>query len=651
MTGKTPSSTSKLRLAGFAAATLLGVAPAQNPLQPGASWATATPESVGLSSSALASGISALGWPARNGPLMVVANGRVVYSVGDIARRESTFSCSKLVTNMLAAKALQDGRLASLDVAVPNAPLGAAGLGYSGAATLRHFLTMTSDYGLPSPRPGGRYAYNNNAVDFFGEFLSQGVFGRTGADQMHLLVQQQLFAVTGQQDGAAFVGQWGGWSGGLQVSVRDLGRLGYLLLRNGTWGGQRVLAPQFVDGLFQSQIPSSAARYQSANPTENSQWNQQAVTNQLGGNWSFGTWRVDTADVDGHWVASAAEGFRGKRVILMPRGTLADPHLEVMLVCLPVLNDEGPTSSQYRQVIRNAELPHAAHPEHDPAFVAATFDDGTLYPLQSRLGAPFVRDGGLVLDGESRLVLAQATTADTKMAWRLSGGLPRGAWSGAIFRAATPGADHGTLGGGQLMFRLWHRSNGVVEAEIVAPSLGSPITSSPLTWVDPASPLTISVTLVGSTLQAIVNGLPVFPNAGATGLPSSGVSGYSSLRHGGAFSGAQRVDYVLARPAGVQSAYFTIDTEGEHNLVVFEDNWLPRIDPASWLQEFEFPGQSPVGLPIVLFGDLVRAFWPTPVGFDFDHLALSSRGAPVDIPLGTGLVFDYRALREGDVVR
>ncbi|MGE0143818.1 MAG: hypothetical protein AB7I19_07895 [Planctomycetota bacterium] len=651
MTGRTPSSISKPRLAGIAALTLLSAAVAQNPIQPGVSWATATPESVGLSAQALASGISALGWPARNGPLMVVANGRIVYTVGDIARRESIFSCSKLVTNMLAAKARLDGRLASLDVVVPNAPLGAAGLSYSGTATVRQFLTMTSDYGLPSPNPGRRYAYNNNAVDFFGEFLSQGVFRRTGADQMHLLVQQQLFAVTGQQDGAAFVGQWGGWSGGLQVSVRDLGRLGYLLLRNGTWGGQRVLAPEFVDGLFRSQIPTSASRYQSSNPTENSQWNQQAVTNLLGGNWSFGTWRVDAADVDGRWVATAAEGYRGKRVILMPRGTLADPHLEVMLVCLPVLNDEGPTSSQYRQVIRNAVLPHGAHPEHDPAFVAATFDDGTLYPLQPRLGAPFVRDGGLVLDGESRLVLGQAKTTDTKMAWRLLGGLPAGAWSGAIFRAATPGADHGTVGGSQLMFRLWHRSNGVVQAEIVAPSLRNPITSSALTGVNPALPLTISVTLSGSTLQAIVNGVPVFANAGATGVPSSGVRGYSSLRHGGAFSGAQRVDYVLARPTGVRSAYFVVDTEGEHTLVVFEDNWLQRLDPASWFQEFEFPGQAPVGLPIALFADLVRAFWSTPVDIDFDHLVLSSRGAPVDIPLGTGLVFDYRAQREGDVVR
>jgi hypothetical protein len=581
---------------------------------------------------------------------MLVANGRVVHTVGDVSRPESLFSCSKLVTFMLAAKAVQDGSIADLDQAVPNDPAGAWG-SYPGDATLRQFLTMTADYGLPNARPGSRYAYNNNAVDFLGERLGQRIFGQTLPDQMPAVVRSELFAVLGQQDGDGFVGQWGGWFGGLQLSTRDLGRLGYLLLRGGVWNGQRLLPAEFVDGLFQSQIPAGLPAYQSSNPTENSQWNQQAVTDTLGGSWSFGMWRVEPARSDGSWLAAAAEGYRGKRLILMPRGTLPDPQLEVMLVCLPRLSDEGPSSAQYRQIVVNALLGHPVHPDHDPRSIAATFDDGSLYPLEPRLGAPFVRHGGLALEGEQRLVHRAATLVDGQALWRLPDGIPAGAWSGIVVRAASPADDFDRAGGPQALIRLVHEAGLGLRAEVLAPSLPGPLRSVAMTGIPTNAPIQVYVRFVGDRVDLRVNGFPAFGLPGRQGLPGAGTAGHLSLRHGGAWTGLERVDYLLLRAEDGPVGLISNDTAGEHSVSLLEPDVFGALQPQTWFHELTMPGQGPIALPIDLFPPLVTAFWPGLIGFDGQHISLSSRGAPARLPAGTGLVFDYKGRREGAFLR
>ena len=282
---------------------------------PGATWETATPESQGIDGTILAQQIAALGAPANQGPLMIVANGRVVFSIGDLTDPRDLFSCSKAVTAMIAARLAHQGQITDLDQLVPNTVRGAWG-SYPGDCSFRLFLNMQADYGLSNGRaPGTRHAYNNHGIDFVGEHLSQTYYG-IGPDRMHDVVQTALSSVTGSEDLMSFTGQWGGWYGGLRASVRDVGRLGLLLLRDGIWNGQRILSAEMTSGLFRDQMAGTTA-YQSTNPNENSMWNQQAVTNRLADGFSWGVWRVGDTRLSGAWRAGTRDGFRGKRVLMV----------------------------------------------------------------------------------------------------------------------------------------------------------------------------------------------------------------------------------------------------------------------------------------------------------------------------------------------
>ena len=630
---------------------------AQDPIYPGATWATATPESQGIDGQALATAIQNLPFPARLGPLMVVANGRIVHTVGDVgALNQPLFSVSKVVTFMLAARAVQLGRIADFDTPIPNNPVGAWS-SYPGDATLRQFFTMTSDYGLPNYNPGSKYAYNNNAVDFLGEHLSQVHFGRTQPDQMDDVVMNELFSILGNQDGAVFDpqsggrNQWGGWFGGLTLSVRDLGRLGYLLLRGGVWNGQRVLPAEFVDDLLAHQIPASASRYQSSISNENSQFNQQHVTDILDGNWSYGLWRAGAARADGTWIGAAAEGFRGKRMILMPRGTLPDPHLEAMLVCLPPLGDEGPTSAFYRDLVANAVIGHATHPEHDPRSGAALFDDGSLFPLEAQQGAPAVAGGGVILEGgDQRLVHREARLDDGHIVWSVQGGMPVGAWTGVVIRAQEATHDWNHAGGQQSLVRVRRDASLGLVGEILSPALGAPITLG-TSGANPNGALTFYARFVGNAVQLRVNGGLLTPFNGQAGVPDPAGDGYLSLRAGGAWTGAQRLDYAIFRDHAGPVAQVSNDTEGNHVIAIVETSMLGTFQPLSWVQHFTPVTTPPFSMPLDAFPILVPYFWPNFIGFDNQHFALSSRNAPVILEAGTELVFEYKGRREGATLR
>src|SRR5690606_5194240 len=154
-------------------------------------------------------GLSALG-DAAAGPLVVVADGEIVLTVGDVAAPTPLFSIGKGVTGMVAARLIETGAIpGGLDAVVPPDPAG-AWAEYPGDATIRMFLSMTSDFGLPAPRrPGRRYAYGNHAIDFLGGYLAR--CAGNGKGRMDEVVLATLFHVTGHEDPVSFRGQWGGW--------------------------------------------------------------------------------------------------------------------------------------------------------------------------------------------------------------------------------------------------------------------------------------------------------------------------------------------------------------------------------------------------------------------------------------------------------
>jgi hypothetical protein len=297
---------------------------------PAASWASATPESVGISSSRLAANLQSL-----PGPLVVVRNGYQVYSKGSISQSMPLYSVSKSLT------ALIFGRLVQLDKANPDDLVPGSGLPTAPLATFRHFMSMTSDYGLVPHSPGDCYAYNNNAVHFYGTHMARTYFGGRSPVQV---LQESLWAFTGRQDPIYFDGQWGGWGGGWRLSARDAARIGLLVLRGGMWNGTQVLPDGFIDQLHVSQIDPGAVPNWNKGPA--SQWNEHVYTQDLKGNYSWGWWLVRNAYPQARAAAIAGLGHRGKKLIVCPQ-------YDLVIVALPDQHIT-PDAAQYLNAVVDA---------------------------------------------------------------------------------------------------------------------------------------------------------------------------------------------------------------------------------------------------------------------------------------------------------
>ncbi len=611
---------------------------------PGATWETATPESQGLDGTILAQQIAALGSPANQGPLMVVANGRVVFSVGDLSDPRDLFSCSKSVTAMVAARLAHQGQISDLDQLVPNTVRGAWG-SYPSDCSFRLFFNMQADYGLSSGRaPGTRHAYSNHGIDFVGEHLSQTYYG-IGPDRMHDVVQTALCSITGSEDLMSFTGQWGGWYGGLRASVRDTGRLGLLLMRDGMWNGQRILSSTMTSAVFRDQMLGTVA-YQSTNPNENSMWNQQAVTNRLADGFSWGVWKVGEERLSGAWRAGTLDGFRGKRVLMCPQGTLANPDLELMLVCLPNLSNEGPATELYLDAIRNAVIPPANHPDHDDRCLTATFDDGTTGALQLRFGTAAPVGGELDFAEPSLLALPDTDFVDGTAILRVRGGLPAGAKIGFRIRAADDADDVFLATGTQSFLAVEHDPALGLRALVIHPQNGV------LNWfrgpalsVAPSQDLILRVDFEGDRAFIRVNGQHGLGSQGYTGIPNPAVGGRIGVRSN-AHTDTLHVDYVLARDATAPIAQIDVDQNGDHTLAFVAPDLfftLPLWTMQILYDDILFPIQA---IPILL-----PYLWPTVLAAQPDHVLLSSRTSTAPLQAGNQLVIELAGQREGEYLR
>ncbi len=304
---------------------------------PGATWTTATPAEVGMDAAKLAQALSTL-----NGNVAVVRFGKLAGIKGDITYSTPLYSVGKSITSSLFGVLMYQGSV-DYTTLVPGSNYPTSPFG-----TYRDFMRMTSDYGLSPHTPGSRYAYNNKAVDHYGESLRPH-FGNKSPLQ---ILDQHLFGILGRQDPINFGGLWGGWGGGFATSARDLARIGLLVLRNGTWSGQQILSPSFIADLFKSQIPASAVANWSfgvGSPTQgpngDNWWNQHQITGMLKGNYSYGWWtnasnRYPQLPLQTIW----ADGLGGNYIILCPQydlivtTTLIGNNTNVQNILKPILD-------------------------------------------------------------------------------------------------------------------------------------------------------------------------------------------------------------------------------------------------------------------------------------------------------------------------
>jgi CubicO group peptidase (beta-lactamase class C family) len=248
-----------LILAPLAAAIWLAQ-PAIAQVFPGATWATQTPAQVGLEIARLDAFRDFLG-----GQGCIVRHGYMVYTWGDQSRRQDVASACKPVISHLLFKAIEDGRLKSLDEPVTNwqpclQDLN-ADLDYKDRAmTFRHMATQTSGYGVRE-KPGTAFDYNDWQMALLWDtlFLKVYVAQPETVDEkvLHALLtdplqcqDQPTFLFFGPDDRA----------GRLGISVRDFARFGLLYLRQGNWCGKQLLSREHAVMAVSSPLPNSIPR-------------------------------------------------------------------------------------------------------------------------------------------------------------------------------------------------------------------------------------------------------------------------------------------------------------------------------------------------------------------------------------------------------
>ncbi len=230
------------------------------PVYPGRQWEIKEPQQVGLDAEKLKELSDYAG-----GFGCVVRYGYMVYSWGDASRRKDVASAAKPVYAHFLFKAVEDGRIFSLDECLskwqPQLNHINKALGYKDRRIRwRDCANQTSCYGL-TEEPGTAYAYNDWQMALFWDTLFQKVYGAgyetVDAEVFHPGLTDNLEC----QDNPTFMA-FGikDRPGRLAISPRDFARFGLLYLRKGRWKDKQLLSREHATMAVTSPLPNSIPR-------------------------------------------------------------------------------------------------------------------------------------------------------------------------------------------------------------------------------------------------------------------------------------------------------------------------------------------------------------------------------------------------------
>ena len=232
-------------------------------------WRVSAPETQGLNSSGLEEFWNQLNSKSNIGGIVLIRNGYIVFEeyypgvgpdyIWDLA------SVTKSVTAAVLGVALADGYITNVNESVldifPDRTVANPDL-RKDAMTIRNLLTMSSGFesdaglmglspdwlqyllDLPMVRePGTHWRYDGGCSHFISTIVT-----RTTGLSMVDLAQTRLFGpmgITNYRWDADPQGNTIGF-GNLAMTLRDLAKLGYLYLNNGTWGPFQLISADWV---------------------------------------------------------------------------------------------------------------------------------------------------------------------------------------------------------------------------------------------------------------------------------------------------------------------------------------------------------------------------------------------------------------------
>ena len=184
-------------------------------------------------------------------------------------------SATKSLVGLLTAMLVADGEIQSIDEPVSNyIPEWEAGA--EAGVTIRHLLTMTAGLdqrrGCRGPRksvacpegmedlnafalklpldgePGEEWSYSNESSQLLSPILE-----RAAGMPLWKYAQERLFEPLGMDSTKFFVDKAGNTAtlGGVETTLRDLAKIGQLMLNEGRWSGQQIIPARWVHELTQ----------------------------------------------------------------------------------------------------------------------------------------------------------------------------------------------------------------------------------------------------------------------------------------------------------------------------------------------------------------------------------------------------------------
>lgn len=295
---------------------------------PGATWATAAPESVGMNRASLDKMSAYVG-----GRGCVVRHGRMVYTWGgDQSRRQDVASACKPVYAHFLFHAYAEGKIPSFNEKVvkwePRLNDINAALGHKDSnITWRELANQTSCYGVTEP-PGTAFDYNDYNMALFWDTLFLKVYGVTYENVDETLLHPTLTDLIGCQDSPSF--EANKRQGRFAVSTRDFARFGLLYLHQGNWNGKQImsrkLAMMAVASPLSNSIPRTKAIAAEMIPGQRSIGSDSIPDDQADHSGSYSwAWWLNGVDRTGarHWPDAPADTYgawgnnNGKRAVIV----------------------------------------------------------------------------------------------------------------------------------------------------------------------------------------------------------------------------------------------------------------------------------------------------------------------------------------------
>jgi len=287
---------------------------------PGTSWQTKTPSELGLDSSKLdqfATNIGGMG--------CIIRQGYVVKTWGDQTNKADWASSAKPVTTTLLFYAIEEGLLDDVYELIKDH--GWSLITKDQTMQFYHLANMTSGYAR-GEAPGAAWAYNDYAITLYVKTLFDNVYGTTPNTAA---TNANRLGALGFQDGSLYGSRYGY---GVETSVRDFARIGWLWCNKGYWNGQQLLPRWYFDEYMKAQVPSSLPRTTTAGTDYLGIGTYGGGSDQTGdgpGVYGFNWWcnddvtnwpdaPADTVQANGHWGAEVVTVIPSLSLVVAYKG-------------------------------------------------------------------------------------------------------------------------------------------------------------------------------------------------------------------------------------------------------------------------------------------------------------------------------------------